>query len=113
MSLKADDTIAAVLPIRNASDKLAIFVESGVAKKIDLSDFITQHRGGKGLICYKPTDITGEVRAAALVSDEDNLLICGDTNSICVSAKEIPLLSRTSVGNQILKGSKIVSVSKV
>lgn len=113
MSLKTDDTIAAVLPIRNAFDKLAIFVESGVAKKIDLSDFITQHRGGKGLICYKPTDITGEVRAAALVSDEDNLLICGDTNSICVSAKEIPLLSRTSVGNQILKGSKIVSVSKV
>ena len=113
MNLKAGDIIATALPIRNPNDKLAIFVESGVAKKIDLNDFITQYRGGKGLICYKPTDITGEVRAAALISDEDNLLICGDTNSICVSAKEIPLLSRTSIGNQVLKGNKIVSVSKV
>ena len=45
--------------------------------------------------------------------DEDNLLVCGNTNSICVSATEIPLLSRLSTGNQILKGSKITSVSKV
>ena len=58
-------------------------------------------------------ETTGDVIAAALISDEDNLLVCGLPNSICISATEIPLLGRTSVGNQVMKGSKILSVSKV
>jgi DNA gyrase subunit A len=113
VGLNDGDSVLTVLPIRNPEDKLALFVESGVAKKIALTDLVTQRRGGKGVIVYKPTATTGVVKGAVLVSDEDNLLVCGNTNSICVSASEIPTLSRTSVGNQILKGSKVVSVSKV
>lgn len=113
VGLNDGDSVLTVLPIRNPEDKLALFVESGVAKKIALTELVTQRRGGKGIIVYKPTSTTGAVKGAALVSDEDNLLVCGNTNSICVSAKDIPTLSRTSVGNQILKGSKVVSVSKV
>ena len=113
MGLKTGDTVLAALPIRNPKDDLAIFSESGLGKKIKVNEMVMQKRGGKGVIFYKPTEITGPVRAAALVSDEDNLLVCGNTNSICVSATEIPLLSRLSTGNQILKGSKITSISKV
>ena len=64
-------------------------------------------------MCYKPTDSTGYIAGVTLVDDYDNILILGDKISICVSAQEIPLLGRASIGNQVIKNSKINSVSKV
>ena len=113
ITLNEEDYVVAALPIRNANDALAVFSESGLGKKVALTEFVTQKRSGKGIACYKTSETTGDVIAAALISDEDNLLVCGLPNSICISATEIPLLGRTSVGNQVMKGSKILSVSKV
>ena len=113
ITLSRDDYVVAGLPVRNSKDSLAIFSTNGLSKKISLDDLMIQKRAGKGLICYKPTASSGEVSAAALISNEDNLLICGNANSICISATEIPLLSRASLGNQVIKNSKILSVSKV
>ena len=113
IGLGKDDYVVAALPIRDKDDSLAIFTDGGLGKKISLEELPLQKRAGKGLMCYKPNATSGEVTAAALVSNEDNLLICGNTNSICISAAEVPLLSRASLGNQILKNGKIVSVSKV
>lgn len=108
ITLNKEDYVVAALPIRNETDNLAIFAKNGLGKKIKLNELPLQKKAGKGLICYK-----NEVCAAALVSDEDNILICGDKNSLCISASEIPELSRSSLGNQIIKDSNIVSVSKV
>ena len=113
ITLNEEDYVVAALPIRNANDALAVFSEAGLGKKVALTEFVTQKRSGKGIACYKTSENTGDVIAAALISDEDNLLVCGLPNSICISATEIPLLGRTSVGNQVMKGSKILSVSKV
>lgn len=113
MGLGEDDYVVAALPIRNPQDSLAIFSECGLGKKIDLNELVTQKRGGKGIICYKTSEKTGDVTGTALISDEDNLLVCGLTNSICISATEVPLATRVSLGNQILKGTKLVSVTKV
>ena len=113
ITLNKDDSIIAALPVRNSNDYLAVFVSSGLCKKFKLSELPLQKRAGKGLLCYKPTDITGNVVSAVLVDDTDNILVLGDKSSICVSAQEIPLLSRTSIGNQVIKNSKINSVSKV
>ena len=113
INLADDDVIVAALPVRNQEDKLAIFAYGGMAKKIPLSELPIQKRAGKGLMCYKPTDSTGDVSAATLVEDADSVLILGDKSSICIEATEIPLLSRPSVGNLVIKNSKILSVSKV
>jgi hypothetical protein len=64
-------------------------------------------------MCYKPTDSTGKVAAATLVEDADCVLILGDKSSICIEATEIPELSRASIGNLVIKNSKVLSVSKV
>ena len=112
ITLKPDDEVVMGLPVRNETDQLAIFAETGLAKKVPINEFPIQKRAGKGLICYKPNATTGNVVSATLVSDEDNILVCGNRNGICISASEIPELSRISTGNQILK-DKIVSVSKV
>ena len=113
MNLNDGDYIVAALPVRHDTDSLAVFSEAGLGKKFELSELITQKRGGKGLICYKPTDKTGDLTCAALIADEDNILVCGLSNSICISATEVPALGRISVGNQILKGTKLLSVTKV
>ena len=113
IALAPDDYVVAAQPVRNTNDKLAIFAYSGLSKKFDLSELPLQKRAGKGLICYKPTDSTGPVSAAALVEDGDSVLILGDKSSICIEAKEIPELGRVSIGNQVIKNSKIISVSKV
>ena len=113
INLGDDDKVVAAIPIRNKTDKLAIFVQNGLAKKFDLSELPIQKRGGKGLMCYKPTDSTGMVSAAALIEDRDSVLILGDKSSICIDATEIPTLGRPSIGNQVIKNSKILSVSKV
>ena len=113
ITLAPDDCVIAAQPVRNTNDKLAIFAYSGLSKKFDLSELPLQKRAGKGLICYKPTDSTGPVSAAALVEDGDSVLILGDKSSICIEAKEIPELGRVSIGNQVIKNSKIISVSKV
>ena len=113
INLGEGDTVVSALPVRNANDKLALFVSNGMAKRIDLSELPVQKRAGKGLMCYKPSDVTGKVVATTLVEDGDNVLVLGDKSSICIDASELPNLGRASIGNQIIKNNKILSVSKV
>ena len=113
ITLKTDDYVVSALPIRHNTDEIAIFSERGLGKKIKMDELILQKRAGKGLIVYKPTDVSGKVCAGALISDEDSILIVGAASSICISAQDVPLLSRGSLGNQLIKGTSITSVSKV
>ena len=112
-NLSAGDEVIAALPIRNADDALALFSENGLGKKILPKEIVTQKRAGKGLVCYKTTDATGPVRAAAMVSDEDTVLLVGDKTSICISATDIPAMGRATIGNQMIKNGKVIAVSKV
>lgn len=113
INLGVDDEIVAAIPVRNTNDKLAVFVNGGYCKKFGLDELPLQKRAGKGLMCYKPTDTTGKVVAATLVEDSDCVLILGDKSSICIEASEIPNLGRASIGNVVIKNSKVLSVSKV
>lgn len=113
ITINPNDEVIAALPLRHDTDAIAIISETGLGKKFSSSELPLQKRAGKGLICYKPTNSTGFVADGALISDEDNILIIGDKSSICVSATEIPELSRASIGNQIIKNNKVKSISKV
>ena len=114
MAFKEDDEIVSAIPVRNKSDKLAIFTSIGTGKKFNNDELPLQKRGGKGLICHKVTPTTGSITASALVSDDDSLLLCGDKTSICISATEIPAMGRAAAGNQMLKGNgALLSASKV
>ena len=113
MTLADGDCVIAALPVRNVNDQIALFAQNGLGKKFEMTELPIQKRAGKGLMCYRGSETTGPVTAAALVSDEDNVLIIGDKTSICIEATEIPSLGRASMGNQLIKNSKIMSVSKV
>ena len=112
INLGAEDEVIAALPIRNVTDDVAVFTSNGLGKRMKLTEFMTQTRGGKGVICYKPTASTGTLTAATLVDDTDTLFIAGTPKAICINAKDISTQGRPSIGVQILKG-RISSVSKV
>jgi DNA gyrase subunit A len=113
IALGEGDEVVAALPVRNADDAVAVFTETGLAKKMLPKEVVVQKRGGKGLICYKPTDSSGSIVGAAMVSDEDNILIVGNKSSICVAATDIPALGRTGIGNQMIKSGRVSTISKV
>lgn len=109
IALSKDDYVVCALPVRDSADNLAIFSENGNGKKMPVSDFPVQGRGGKGTICYKGND---KVVAGTLVSDEDSVLVLGDKNSVCISAKDIPSLGKTASGNTMIKGNHILNITK-
>lgn len=113
IALGEGDKVVTALPIRSNEDQLAIFSENGLGKRIKIDEFVTQSRGGKGIICYKPTSSTGNVVAGTLVADSDNLLVSGSTKSICIGANDISIVGRASIGVQIIKEGHITSVSKI
>ena len=112
-NLDDDDEVIGGVALRDMNDDLAVFVTGGMAKRVSLNDIVTQNRGGKGIVVYKPTPATGEVSAITLINDNDELLVSGNNSAICVKGKDIPVLGRTAQGNIIIKNNKITSVSKV
>jgi DNA gyrase subunit A len=108
IKLNDGDEVLTGLPIKHNTDTLATFSVTGTARKTALEEFPVQGRNGKGLKVG-----SGELAGAALVSDDDNILIIGSPNAICVSATDIPLLGRTTQGNAMIKNSTIKAVIKL
>jgi DNA gyrase subunit A len=108
IKLNEGDEVLIGLPIKHKTDTLATFSANGMGRKTSLEEFPVQGRGGKGLKIG-----SGDLSGAALISDEDNLLIVGSPNSICISATDIPLLARTAQGNIMIKNSTIKGVIKL
>lgn len=109
IKLDENDLVLTGFPVKEDTEHIAIIAENGLGKKIKLDEFPVQGRAGKGVYVYKGTTIKGAEPVAA----EDNLLIIGKPNSICVSSVDLPVLSRISLGNQMIKDAKVQSVIKI
>ena len=113
IKLNEDDYVLGGFPVHKATDYIAVFTEKGLGKKSPISDFSVRGRGGKGVLIYRPTATTGDLVGAAMIDDFDNILLVGRPNSICISATDVPILSRVSAGNIMVKNSSIISVVKL
>ena len=111
IKLNENDEVVIGLPIRENDNTVAIFSTKGYGKKTSIKEFNIQGRGGKGSIIYRPNDVYGEIAGATMVSDKDTILLSGQPNSICITATDLPLLTRTSFGNIMVK-SNISSIVK-
>jgi DNA gyrase subunit A len=109
--LKENDEVVAALPVHKNTDQIGVFTSNGLGKKVPLDQFTVQNRGGRGVIIYKP-EKGNSVVGAAMISDEDNILISGN-KTICISAKEIPEMGRTALGNILIKDNHVTSITKI
>ena len=114
INLNEGDEVVTALPVHKDTDTVGIFMSNGLGKKIALKDFQTQGRGGKGSFVYKP-QADEYVVGAAMLDEEDNVLLIGVNSSICISATEIPLLGKTALGNILFKNknSRVLSITKI
>ncbi|MEE3324381.1 MAG: DNA topoisomerase (ATP-hydrolyzing) [Methanosphaera sp.] len=111
IKLDENDEVVVGLPIHSDNDTVAIFSTKGYGKKTSIKEFTVQGRGGKGLVIYKPSVVYGQIAGATIISDNDTILLTGQPSSICIAATDLPLLTRTSFGNIMVK-SNISSIVK-
>ena len=109
IKLAEGDYVVAGMPVHKETDQVAIFTSDGYGKKVSLKEFPIQARGGKGTLAHKGD---GTIAGAAMVSDEDLVLISGARTSLCISAKDIPLLGKLTQGNILFKNN-IISTTKI
>ena len=112
VKLTEGDEVLVGLPIRDNKETVAVFSAYGNGKKTKIEEFPLQARAGKGVTIYKVTPTTGDVIGAAMINNEDNILLVGKS-SICIAATDIPLLSRTATGNQMIQNSQLNSITKL
>ena len=113
INLNEGDEVIGIVPIKDTEkDEIAIFTGAGFGKKVSVKDFVLQGRGGKGVIIEKVSETTGELKGAAAVTNDNLLILVGDTKTICISATEIPLSSRVALGNRMTQ-SGINSIVKI
>lgn len=108
INLNAGDSINTCLPIKHNTDDLAVFTTTGLGKRIELSNFNVQGRGGKGII-YSKLPVAG----VCLVEDKDDILVHGSATTIRINAKDLPKASRIGQGNIINKENVITSIVKL
>ena len=91
IALADGDEVVCGFPIKN-NNEIAIIGKNGYGKKCSLDEFTPQGRGGKGL------KLGAEIAGAAMIGAEDNLLLIGKPNSICIDSSELPLQGRATLG---------------
>lgn len=112
IKLAEDDQVIIGLPIKNENENLGIFISKGFGKQCNLSEIPIQRRNGKGVLIAK-IDSSEKVVGAALLAAEDNLLLLGKPNNLCISSAEVPVVGRTSLGNIMIKNSILTNVIKL
>lgn len=113
IKLNEDDEVITGIPIYDTNLDLAIFTSGGLGKKMKISDFSIQNRAGKGVSIYKNSIASDNLVGATIVSNDDNILLIGKPNSICISSNDIPLLTKAGMGNIMIKNSKISKIVKI
>ena len=108
ISLVADDYVITSIPIESYTPNIAVFTPDGRGKKIDIVTIPLQNRGGKGAVISKTP-----VAAVIKINKDDNVFVQGRPTSICIAEKDIPLTSRVSIGNLMIKQSTITDVIKL
>ena len=111
IKLADGDEVLVGLPIRDINEKVSVFTEGGYGKKIAISEFPLQARGGKGVLVFKETPTSGLIAGAAMINNEDIILLIGK-NSICISATDIPSLGRQSTGNIMIQ-TQVKNIVKI
>ena len=102
MNLSYDDEVVA-MQLDTQGDYIFMVSEYGMGKRTALSEFTVQHRGGKGVKCYKITEKTGNVVAAKAVYDDTEVMIINTEGIIIqIMVDEVSILGRITSGVKII-----------
>ena len=113
--MDGDEVVSMV--IADAAPYLLTVSEKGMGKLTNIEEFRIQSRGGKGVLCYRILEKTGNlVDAMAVEQDDEILMINSDGIIIRMSCENISVLSRITSGVKLMRLNEedtVVSVAKV
>ncbi|MDD3186771.1 MAG: DNA gyrase C-terminal beta-propeller domain-containing protein, partial [Anaerostipes sp.] len=111
--LSKDDEVIG-MQVEGQGEALLIVSENGMGKRTLVSEFSSQHRGGKGVRCYKITEKTGNVVGAKAVN-EDNEVMMITTEGIIIrmEVNDISLLGRNTSGVKLMNVKDDVVVASI
>ena len=116
MTIDDTDEIVA-MQLDTQGEQLLIVSENGLGKRTKISEFTTQHRGGKGVKCYKIVEKTGLVIGAKSVNDNNEIMLITKAGIIIRMAVEsISILGRVTSGVKLMNvdsESVIAKIAKV
>ena len=118
MNLSYDDEIIG-MQLDTQGEELLLVSEYGMGKRTSIEEFGVQHRGGKGVKCYKITEKTGDVVGAKAVhEDQEVMLITNEGIIIRIEVSGISALGRITSGVKLMnldpkKNVVIASIAKV
>ncbi len=102
MNLQGDDFLVG-MQMDTQGDDLLFVSENGMGKRTSIDEFNVQHRGGKGLKCYKVTEKTGNlVGFKAVTSENQIMLITNEGIVIRMSCAGISTLGRNTSGVKLM-----------
>jgi len=116
MTLTDNDEVVG-MQLDHQGDSLLIVSENGMGKRTELGEFTVQHRGGKGVKCYKVTDKTGYVIGVKAVTDENEIMMITTEGIIIqIRMEEVSLLGRITSGVKLINlhdGVTVAQIAKV
>lgn len=116
MNLDHGDEVVG-MQLDHQGDSLLIVSENGYGKRTYLDEFTVQHRGGKGVKCYKIIEKTGEVVGVKAVNDDHEIMMITDGGTIVqLRMNEISILKRITSGVKMIDlddGVKVAKIAKV
>ena len=100
-----DDVIA--MNLLHDGESVVIVAERGIGKCTLMSEFSTQHRGGKGVKCYKVMDKTGNLVGIKAVDHDDELMIITTEGTVIRIA-----IADTALSGRITSGVKLINLKE-
>ncbi len=116
IELVGDDKVVAMEAVAGAPTVLTI-TENGFGKRTLLDEYPLRNRGGKGVITIKTSERNGQVVAALVVEDSDEVMFISDQGQIIrVEVSDISIIGRNTQGVTLFDlndGERLAAVAKV
>ena len=102
MTLDDGDEVVAMQMTTQGTHLLTVS-ENGYGKRTDMEEFNVQHRGGKGVKCYKIMEKTGNLVGAKAVDESHEIMIITNGGIIIrIAVSDISILGRITSGVKLI-----------
>ena len=118
MKLNEGDQIVA-MQMHTQGESLLVVSAYGMGKRTPIEEFTAQNRGGKGVLCYRITEKTGDLIGAKLVHDDhDIMMITTEGVVIRISVDDISVIGRNTSGVKLMNVDqdsdiRVASIAKI
>ena len=114
--LSQGDEVVSML-VEGEGKSFLFVAENGIGKRTLPDEFVMQGRAGKGNICYKPTEKSGNLVGVISVDDKDELMIINTEGIIIrIPVEGISVLGRYAAGVKLVnldEGTKVAGFARI